>query len=268
MTDFRCPDCGNYRDTPMHQLGCVIDPADPPTFSRPHPTLSQPWGDPDYDHSCEDCREGRHGRLAKPDPADPLSPLTILAALLHNFDPEWCRHEDGSALGECDARAKALLSAGVALASSPLTAKLSDVLKGDVRELAYLTKEDWQKRRGGDSIARTINAVFDIIDARFAADARFATLDAAPAGLDREAAARVLHGFCQSPEPIHSWRDHVYVTLAPAPAGLDVERLAEALYDVFAEGIDGEWGAGSFDKDLAAQEVIEAYARAATDSHD
>lgn len=89
MTDFRCPDCGNYRDTPMHQLGCVTDPADPPTFSRPHPTLSQPWGDPDYDHSCEDCREGRHGRLAdKPrpyidmlDPADPPSPLTARRAI-------------------------------------------------------------------------------------------------------------------------------------------------------------------------------------------
>ena len=33
---------------------------------EPHPTLSQPWGDPDYDHTCADCRDGRHGRLAVP----------------------------------------------------------------------------------------------------------------------------------------------------------------------------------------------------------
>jgi hypothetical protein len=36
-------------------------------MSDPHPTLSQPWGDPDYDPSCPDCRDGKHGRLAAHD---------------------------------------------------------------------------------------------------------------------------------------------------------------------------------------------------------
>jgi hypothetical protein len=36
-----------------------------------------------------------------------------LAALLHNFDPEGCRHKPDDRFGECDARAKALIAAGV-----------------------------------------------------------------------------------------------------------------------------------------------------------
>lgn len=37
-------------------------------------------------------------------------------------------------------------------------------LKAKIRALASLTPEDWAERRGADPIARTINAVFDIID--------------------------------------------------------------------------------------------------------
>jgi len=48
---------------------------------------------------------------------------------------------------------------------------LATLLKDDVRALAHLTPEQWDERRGLDPIARTINAVFDIIDARLATPA-------------------------------------------------------------------------------------------------
>src|SRR5207244_3660741 len=45
------------------------------TVPKPHLTLSQPWGDPDFDPSCEDCRAGRHGRLAvSPQSTVPVEP--------------------------------------------------------------------------------------------------------------------------------------------------------------------------------------------------
>jgi len=57
-----------------------------------------------------------------------------------------------------------------ARASQPLP-DLATLLKDDVRALAHLTPEQWDERRGLDPIARTINAVFDIIDARLATPA-------------------------------------------------------------------------------------------------
>jgi hypothetical protein len=40
----------------------MVDRAEPGV--TPHPKLSQPWGDPDYDPTCAECREHRHGRYA------------------------------------------------------------------------------------------------------------------------------------------------------------------------------------------------------------
>jgi hypothetical protein len=36
-------------------------------------------------------------------------------------------------------------------------------LRDEVRQLAHLSPEEWAERRGGDPIARTINAVLDIL---------------------------------------------------------------------------------------------------------
>jgi len=64
----------------------------------------------------------------------------------------------------------AALHDALGIASQP-SPDLATLLKDDVRALAHLTREQWAGRRGGDPIARTINAVFDIIDARLAAPA-------------------------------------------------------------------------------------------------
>lgn len=46
-------------------------------------------------------------------------------------------------------------------------ARLREAIKADLTKLAYLTPDDWSHRRGGDPIARTINAARDIVDNRF-----------------------------------------------------------------------------------------------------
>ena len=45
--------------------------------------------------------------------------------------------------------------------------RLRAALLADVTALAHLKPEEWDLRRGADPIARTINAVRDIINARF-----------------------------------------------------------------------------------------------------
>jgi len=82
-------------------------------------------------------------------------------------DPEWDIHD------YYDRVADELISKGWTLdaARAQPSPDLATLLKDDVRALAHLTREDWAKRRGGDPIARTINAVFDIIDARLATPA-------------------------------------------------------------------------------------------------
>ena len=70
-------------------------------------------------------------------------PLTLTEATRR----EWM-HRCARLLATLDARDDALRAA----------------LKGRVRALGYLTPEDWNERRGGDPIARTVNAVTDIID--------------------------------------------------------------------------------------------------------
>jgi len=71
---------------------------------------------------------------------------------------------------------------------------LATLLKDDVRALAHLTPEQWDERRGLDPIARTINAVFDIIDARFATPATSSGAAASPGdSLDVDEVAARFH---------------------------------------------------------------------------
>jgi hypothetical protein len=64
---------------------------------------------------------------------------------------------EAGAIGDCD---------GLFVHPDPQEAvtRALDALAGEVTALAFLTPEDWAERRGGDPIARTINAVRDLIE--------------------------------------------------------------------------------------------------------